>query len=142
MCNKQISSIFKNIGYEIEIAQNGLEAGDSVEQKEFDVVFMDLLMPEMDGFQAAQKIRENGHTLPIVALSAGRIALVKASIIGSILGNLLVVLGLSLLLGGLKNGNQRFNRKFHHRKLWVNSLLCSENCGTVDVEVMQNVRRL
>jgi Ca2+:H+ antiporter len=48
--------------------------------------------------------------IAIVALSAGRIDLVKASIIGSILGNLLVVLGLSLLLGGLKNGTQRFNR--------------------------------
>ena len=48
--------------------------------------------------------------ITIVALSAGKIALVKASIIGSILGNLLVVLGLSLLLGGLKNGVQRFNR--------------------------------
>jgi Ca2+:H+ antiporter len=48
--------------------------------------------------------------ISIVALSAGKIALVKASIIGSILGNLLVVLGLSLLLGGLRNGLQRFNR--------------------------------
>ena len=48
--------------------------------------------------------------ISVVALSAGRIALVKASIIGSILGNLLVVLGFSLLLGGLKNGLQRFNR--------------------------------
>ncbi|MFL7840516.1 MAG: calcium/proton exchanger [Candidatus Promineifilaceae bacterium] len=48
--------------------------------------------------------------IAVVALSAGRIALVKASIIGSILGNLLAVLGLSLLVGGLKNGVQRFNR--------------------------------
>jgi Ca2+:H+ antiporter len=36
--------------------------------------------------------------------------LVKASIIGSILGNLLFVLGLSLLLGGIKHGSQRFDR--------------------------------
>lgn len=47
----------------------------------------------------------------IVAINAGRTELVKASIIGSILGNLLLVLGLSLLLGGLKNGVQRFDRK-------------------------------
>jgi len=67
---KVAQSIFKNIGYEIEIAKNGLEAVEILENKEFDVVFMDLLMPEMDGFQAAQKIREKGHTLPIVALSA------------------------------------------------------------------------
>lgn len=48
--------------------------------------------------------------ITVIAISAGKIDLVKASIIGSILGNLLVVLGLSLLLGGLKNGNQRFSR--------------------------------
>jgi Ca2+:H+ antiporter len=48
--------------------------------------------------------------ITIVALSAGRIELVKASITGSILGNLLLSLGLSLLLGGWKNGIQRFDR--------------------------------
>ena len=48
--------------------------------------------------------------ITIVAISAGKIALVKASIIGSILGNLLVVLGLSLLLGGLRHGLQKFSR--------------------------------
>src|SRR5213596_1987853 len=46
-----------------------------------------------------------------VALRAGLIDLVKASITGSILGNLLLVLGVSLLLGGLKYQNQRFSPK-------------------------------
>jgi Ca2+:H+ antiporter len=45
------------------------------------------------------------------ALTAGELAVVKASITGSIIGNLLLVLGASLLLGGLRNGNQRFNAK-------------------------------
>jgi Ca2+:H+ antiporter len=48
--------------------------------------------------------------ITIVALSAGKLELVKASITGSILGNLLLILGASLLLGGLKNGIQRFDR--------------------------------
>ncbi|HEU4326609.1 MAG TPA: calcium/proton exchanger [Roseiflexaceae bacterium] len=48
--------------------------------------------------------------ITIVALSAGKVELVKASITGSILGNLLLILGLSLLLGGLKHGIQRFDR--------------------------------
>lgn len=48
--------------------------------------------------------------IALVAISAGRLELVKASIIGSILGNLLFVLGLSLLLGGLKHGIQSFSR--------------------------------
>ena len=45
------------------------------------------------------------------ALQAGLIEVVKASITGSIIGNLLLVLGASVLLGGLKNGTQRFNRR-------------------------------
>ena len=48
--------------------------------------------------------------ITIVAISAGKIGLVKASIIGSVLGNLLFVLGMSLLFGGLKYGVQQFNR--------------------------------
>jgi Ca2+:H+ antiporter len=45
------------------------------------------------------------------ALQAGLIEVVKASITGSIIGNLLLVLGASVLLGGLKNGTQRFNQR-------------------------------
>jgi Ca2+:H+ antiporter len=45
------------------------------------------------------------------ALQAGLIEVVKASITGSIIGNLLLVLGASVLLGGLKNGTQRFSRE-------------------------------
>ncbi|MBZ0276051.1 MAG: calcium/proton exchanger [Anaerolineae bacterium] len=49
--------------------------------------------------------------ITIFAIKEGLIDLVKASIIGSILGNLLLVLGLSILLGGLKNGLQNFDRR-------------------------------
>jgi Ca2+:H+ antiporter len=49
--------------------------------------------------------------ITIVAIRAGRLELVKASITGSIIGNLLLVMGFSLLLGGLKNGRQTFNRE-------------------------------
>ncbi len=48
--------------------------------------------------------------ITIFAIRAGLIELVKASITGSILGNLLLVLGLSILVGGIKNGTQRFDR--------------------------------
>ena len=49
--------------------------------------------------------------ITLFAIRAGLLELVKASITGSILGNLLLVLGLSLLLGGLRNGLQRFDRR-------------------------------
>jgi Ca2+:H+ antiporter len=47
--------------------------------------------------------------ITIVAIKEGVLELVIASITGSILGNLLLVLGLSVFLGGLKNGKQKFN---------------------------------
>lgn len=49
--------------------------------------------------------------ITIFAIRAGLLELVKASIIGSILGNLLLVMGLSLLVGGLRNGVQFFDRR-------------------------------
>lgn len=48
--------------------------------------------------------------ITIFALQAGLFDIVKASIAGSILGNILLVLGLSILVGGLKNGEQTFDR--------------------------------
>ena len=49
--------------------------------------------------------------ITIVALREGLVEIVKASIAGSIIGNVLVVLGLSLFLGGLKNGTQTFDAR-------------------------------
>ena len=49
--------------------------------------------------------------ITVFAISEGLLDLVLASITGSIIGNLLLVLGLSLLLGGLKNGIQTFDRR-------------------------------
>src|SRR5512147_2666977 len=48
--------------------------------------------------------------ITLFAVRAGLLDLVKASLIGSILGNVLLVMGLSILLGGLKNGVQKFDR--------------------------------
>ncbi len=48
--------------------------------------------------------------ITIFALKAGLFEVVKASIAGSILGNILLVLGLSIFLGGIKNGEQQFDR--------------------------------
>lgn len=49
--------------------------------------------------------------ITLVAIQAGLLDLVKASITGSILGNLLLVLGVSIFLGGLKHGVQSFDRR-------------------------------
>jgi Ca2+:H+ antiporter len=49
--------------------------------------------------------------IAIFALQAGLISVVKASITGSIIGNLLLVLGVSVLVGGLRNGTQFFSQR-------------------------------
>lgn len=49
--------------------------------------------------------------ITLIAIRAGLLDLVKASITGSILGNLLLVLGASFLLGGIRNGVQNFDKK-------------------------------
>lgn len=49
--------------------------------------------------------------ITIVAIREGLLELVKASITGSIIGNLLLVLGMAMLLGGIRNGNQTFDRR-------------------------------
>jgi Ca2+:H+ antiporter len=70
----------------------------------------ELTGPKLGGFLNATLGNAAELIITVVALRAGQIELVKASITGSILGNLLLILGFSMLLGGLKNGVQHFDR--------------------------------
>ncbi|TCO10962.1 response regulator [Natronoflexus pectinivorans] len=69
--------IFLNLtkfGFSIDVANNGLEAVDKVNQHRYDLILMDLMMPVMDGFEATIKIREmeeiKGIHTPIIGLTA------------------------------------------------------------------------
>ncbi|MBD3277224.1 MAG: response regulator, partial [Candidatus Aegiribacteria sp.] len=67
-------SILEKEGHTISIAKNGIEAVDQSSESDFDVILMDIQMPEMDGITATQKIRERekdtGMHVPIIAMTA------------------------------------------------------------------------
>jgi CheY-like chemotaxis protein len=63
--------LLKRIGCSIDLAGDGKEAVDKVKANKYDIIFMDLRMPVMDGFEATEIIRkEIDKTIPIVAVSA------------------------------------------------------------------------
>ena len=61
-------------GHRVKIVGNGAQAIEALAQDDFDVVLMDVQMPEMDGFQATAAIREqeraSGDHMPIIAMTA------------------------------------------------------------------------
>lgn len=71
---KFITRLLNRWGHTSIIAENGIEALKILSEESFDIVFMDVQMPEMDGFEATLKIRERekktGDHIPIIAMTA------------------------------------------------------------------------
>jgi CheY-like chemotaxis protein len=67
-----LNRLLTRMGYDVEIADSGCAALESVKRSRPDIVLMDLVMPGMDGFETTERIRAEtqGHWLPIVFLSA------------------------------------------------------------------------
>jgi PAS domain S-box-containing protein len=73
--NQEVAlEILQASGFSCDIVANGKEAVDAAEENDYDLIFMDCMMPEMDGYEATRTIRRNekatGRRMPIVALTA------------------------------------------------------------------------
>ncbi len=67
--------LFEKFGYKADPVNNGLEAIEVLKKNPYDIVFMDVQMPEMDGFEATGIIRDPGsgvlnYNVPIIAMTA------------------------------------------------------------------------
>ena len=65
-----VEKILQRYGLEVAIADNGKEAVEKALGESFDLILMDIQMPVLNGIEATKKLREEGITTPIVALTA------------------------------------------------------------------------
>jgi len=70
MNQKVIGTMLKSLGYSYDIANDGYAGYLQAKNNKYDLILMDLIMPEMDGFESAQKILEMDKSNIIVAFSA------------------------------------------------------------------------
>nr|WP_321453826.1 response regulator [uncultured Carboxylicivirga sp.] len=63
-------NLFLKIGHDIDVANNGVDALNKMRKKNYDIVFMDVMMPEMDGVAAVRQMKEEAIHCPVIAMTA------------------------------------------------------------------------
>ncbi|MFP4113020.1 MAG: response regulator [Spirochaetales bacterium] len=66
-------AILERLGHQVILAADGREAVEAVRREHPDMVFMDVQMPEMNGYEAARELRKGGYAKPIVAVTANAV---------------------------------------------------------------------
>ena len=67
---KLVQTVYQNAGWMIKVYNNGKEFVRDIRNSKFDLVYLDLMMPEMDGFQVLELLNSKKVKLPIIVLSA------------------------------------------------------------------------
>ena len=67
-----LKAVFKKQGYSIDTAENGIEALEAIEKKSYDLILLDIMMPEMDGFEVCKRIKEDemSKSTPVIFITA------------------------------------------------------------------------
>jgi len=75
--------LIERTGLKVNVASTGTEAVKACDSEKYDMVFMDLHMPEMSGYKAASLIRQKYHNLPVIAMTASTLNDVRKDINGA-----------------------------------------------------------
>ena len=67
---KLLNVVIESGGYMTFFATNGLEALDTLDKQHIDLMIVDIMMPDMDGYELTKELRENGSAIPILMLTA------------------------------------------------------------------------
>lgn len=80
------TALIHKAGHLVDVAANGIETLEAVQRQAYDMIFMDMHMPEMDGLTAAEEIRALDHpaaNIPIIALTANAMASDRKKCLGA-----------------------------------------------------------
>jgi len=81
---RELSKVLKKVleynKYEVDVANNGLEALEKIEYNPYDCLILDVMMPKLDGIETIKRIRKSGNNIPTIMLTA------KAEIDDRVLG--------------------------------------------------------
>lgn len=67
---KLIAILLQKMGLEVTLADDGIEAVEKCDSEQFDIILMDMQMPNMNGYDATRKLRSEGLKIPIIAVTA------------------------------------------------------------------------
>ena len=72
--DRELRQLFEHVlakhGYAVTGVSNGREALQALAENYFDLVISDIMMPEMDGYELVESLRQSGHTLPVLMITA------------------------------------------------------------------------
>ena len=67
---KLIGILLQKLGAQVDIAEDGFKAVEKCQQDTFDLILMDMQMPNMNGYDATRELRKQGIQTPVIAVTA------------------------------------------------------------------------